>query len=254
MKPSTYILSIIWICLVISMIGFTSAEVNSLGTIKQSECIQIPQVCASCSYVNVSVQYPNKSIAISNKAMTPNGAGLWIYNFCNTSQLGRYDVSGMGDINGVDTGFSVLWFEVTTDGNENNLQRGVISIALILFFILLGIGFYFIHSKVDLEKWNSSLLRRYENKNYIKLVLGSIAYNVLKCPFIIYYLIGFPIIVALTDLAYAYSLGNLLDVFEALIVVYAVGVIIVGLIFFSYVQEWLVDLLEKVRDMEWGTE
>jgi len=246
-------LMIALMCMLV-LFSFANAEVSSLGTIKQGSCIEIPQVCASCSYVNLSIQYPNKSIAVSNQAMTPNGAGLWTYNFCNTSQLGRYDVSGQGDLNGVDTGFSVLWFEVTTDGNENNLQRGLISVALILFFILLGIGFYFIHSKVDLEKWNSSLLRRYENKNYIKLVLGSIAYNVLKCPFIIYYLIGFPIIVALTDLAYAYSLGNLLDVFEALIVVYAVGVIIVGLIFFSYVQEWLVDLLEKVRDMEWGTE
>jgi len=230
MKKHEYLL-LAFAILFVTMMSNVTADVSSLGTIKQSECIEIPQVCASCTYVNLSVQYPNKSIAVSNQPMVSQGAGLWTYNFCNTSQLGRYDVSGQGDLNGVDTGFSVLWFEVTTDGNENNLQRGVISIALILFFILLGVGFYFIHSKVDLEKWNSSL-----------------------CPFIIYYLIGFPIIVALTDLAYAYSLGNLLDVFEALIVVYAVGVIIVGLIFFSYVQEWLVDLLEKVRDMEWGTE
>jgi hypothetical protein len=171
----------------------------------------------------------------------------------NFSRLGEYGYGINCQDGGLGGALSGV-LQVTTDGNENNLQRGVISIALILFFILLGVGFYFIHSKVDLEKWNSSLLRRYENKNYIKLVLGSIAYNVCKCSFIIYYLIGFPIIVALTDLAYAYSLGNLLDIFEALIVVYAVGVIIVGLIFFSYVQEWLVDLLEKVKDMEWGTE
>ena len=97
--------------LCIILFSFSSAT-ETLGTIKQGECIEIPQVCASCSYVNLSVQYPNKSIAISNQAMTPNGAGLWTYNFCNTSQLGRYDVSGQGDISGTDTGFSVLWFEI----------------------------------------------------------------------------------------------------------------------------------------------
>jgi hypothetical protein len=138
MKPQQYILAVVWICLVVSMIGFTSAEVSSLGTIKQSECIEIPQVCASCTYVNLSVQYPNKSIAISNQAMIPNGAGLWTYNFCNTSQLGRYDVSGQGDLSGTDTGFSVLWFEVTMSGNAS--PDGFVVVLFIVAF--LAVLFY----------------------------------------------------------------------------------------------------------------
>jgi len=129
------------------LFSFASAT-ETLGTIKQNTCIEIPQVCASCSYVNLSVQYPNKSIAISNQAMTPNGAGLWTYNFCNTSQLGRYDVSGQGDLNGVDTGFSVLWFEVTTDGLSNQLSKLdnyyilFILIPLVLALILGGVALY----------------------------------------------------------------------------------------------------------------
>jgi hypothetical protein len=137
MKSHGYIMLTLWIAIMLVVfVPSASAEVNSIGTIKQSECIQIPQVCASCSYVNVSVQYPNKSIAISNQAMTPNGAGLWIYNFCNTSQLGRYDVSGMGDINGVDTGFSVLWFEVTPNGESITTGKALFYIGLISILII----------------------------------------------------------------------------------------------------------------------
>jgi hypothetical protein len=237
----------------ISAFDFTSTELLNLGTFKQNDCVTLYQTCASCSYVNLtSVKLPNGTIVGYNDAMTKDGSE-YSYDYCNTSLTGQYFYTIKGDKGGTEAS-EVILFEITLDGNANNLQRGLISISLIFFFILLGFGFYSIHSKVNLEKWNNSLLKRYENKNYVKLVLGSIVYNILKNPFIIYYLIGFPVIVGLTDLSYAYGLGNFLSLFEALIVIYSVGVFIVGLIFFSYVQEWLVDLLEKIRDMDWGTE
>jgi len=132
------------LCMIL-LVSFASAT-STLGTIKQGSCIEIPQVCASCTYVNLSVQYPNKSIAISNQAMTPNGAGLWTYNFCNTSQLGRYDVTGIGDLNGVDTGFSVLWFEVSVNGKEP--AEGIIIVVFSLIFIaIIAFGLvYFLKS------------------------------------------------------------------------------------------------------------
>jgi hypothetical protein len=140
MKSHEYILLTLWIAIMLVVfVPSVTADVSSLGTIKQGSCIEIPQVCASCTYVNYSVQYPNKSIAISNQAMTPNGAGLWTYNFCNTSQLGRYDVTGLGDLNGVDTGFSVLWFEVSTDGLSGKLGFTILILVLSLGVIVLGL-------------------------------------------------------------------------------------------------------------------
>jgi hypothetical protein len=122
----------IFICLMMGMFlfSFASAGTTSLGKISQGQCIQIPQVCASCTYVNLSVQYPNKSIAISNQAMIPNGAGLWTYEFCDTNQLGRYDVSGQGDINAIDTGFSVLVFQV--EGGNLTIFLVLVGASLIL--------------------------------------------------------------------------------------------------------------------------
>jgi hypothetical protein len=123
------------------LFSFASAT-TTLGTIKQSECIEIPQVCASCTYVNLSIQYPNKSIAVSNQPMVSQGAGLWTYNFCNTSQLGRYDVSGQGDLNGIDTGFSVLWFEVSPSGQGGNTNTIFFIFVILLIYGITFIGFF----------------------------------------------------------------------------------------------------------------
>jgi hypothetical protein len=141
---------ILILTLCIFLISLVTAT-TSLGTIKQTECIEIPQVCASCSYVNVSVQYPNKTIAVSNQEMASRGAGLWTYEFCNTSQLGRYDVSGMGDINGVDTGFSILSFDVTYLGKQLDSGKAIMYLGflslLVLIFILNFVAMAFLPKK-----------------------------------------------------------------------------------------------------------
>jgi hypothetical protein len=126
--------SLFFLLFIPSIPSILAEEVNYLGTIKENSCIEIPQVCASCSYINLSVQYPNKSIAVLNQPMTYQGAGLWTYTFCNTSDLGRYDISGIGDINGVDTSFDILYFDVTINGKPEP------SGFLIAFFILLLIA------------------------------------------------------------------------------------------------------------------
>jgi len=119
------------------LISLVSADVNSLGTYKTLDCVEVRQTCASCSYVNVSINHPDSSIAVSNKVMTNEGAGLWTYTFCNTSNLGRYDVTGQGDINGLDTGFSVLWFDITSTGGEGM----TFWIILIFVFAFLFLAF-----------------------------------------------------------------------------------------------------------------
>ena len=126
-----------------------SAEVNSIGSIKQNSCLQIPQVCASCSYVNISVFYPNKTIVISNEAMIDNGGGVWTYEFCNTTFSGRYDVNGMGDLEGTDTGFDVLWFEVTPSGSLMAEGSSLVFFGSLLIMIIVSIVFLLIAIKSE---------------------------------------------------------------------------------------------------------
>lgn len=92
--------------------------VQSLPPVKQYDCVILPQSCASCSYNNISsVSFPNSTLALGQVQMIKDG-NSYSYNFCNTSVLGRYIVSGFGDPGGsVET-----WaydFEVTTTGQKN---------------------------------------------------------------------------------------------------------------------------------------
>jgi len=96
--------------MLILMAGLVSSEVNDYSPVKQNECVTLKQVCASCSFVNVSLTYPNSTLALSNIPMVDSGGALWTYEFCNTTGLGRYDINGVGDLEGVNTGFDVFIF------------------------------------------------------------------------------------------------------------------------------------------------
>lgn len=120
--------------------AFVSAEdddtINSLDSVKQNECILIPQGCGSCSYINITVIHKNETM-IENQPMINNGAG-WTYSYCNTSDLGRYDIQGKGDMDGNDRSFKALYFEVTPSGNS-----GSSTIVFFIFVILLIYGITF---------------------------------------------------------------------------------------------------------------
>jgi len=130
----------------IFLISLASASLGSIGTFKQNECVIISQTCASCSYVNISsVSCNNDSNLISNVEMENFGNGEWRYEFCNTSALGRYDVKGMGDINGVDSSFAT-YFHITHSGGS--LEEGATGILImgIIFMLVVGslclLGFF----------------------------------------------------------------------------------------------------------------
>jgi hypothetical protein len=115
----------------------------------------------------------------------------------------------------------------------------------------MGMTYFLIH-KVDLEKWHNSILTKYQNRNYIKLVLSSITYNILKNSMVIYYLLGLPILLLITDIVYMFGVTSMITVMSVLFGIYLIGVIILSMYLFSNVQEWFIDLLEEVKDMDWG--
>jgi len=116
------------------LISFASASLDSLVTFKQNQCVNISQTCASCSYVNISsISNSNNSNLVSNVAMTYFGNGEWRYEFCNTSYLGRYDVRGVGDINGVDETFATYFYVKSSNDF-------VFLLILILAFVFFGLA------------------------------------------------------------------------------------------------------------------
>jgi len=121
----------------IFLISMVAAEDTTFGTYKQRDCIDLIQTCSSCSYVNIlSVNYPNSTTAITNKAMTKSGS-KYNYTFCQTDIIGTYVVSGEGDVDGTDTVFAYD-FEITPSGFAGTLGFYILVLLLSAGIIVLG--------------------------------------------------------------------------------------------------------------------
>lgn len=110
--------------------------VQTLGTFKAGDCIQLKQICSSCTNVTItSVSYPNSTIALGTVIMTPSG-NEYVYNFCNTSALGRYIVNGAGDPGGQTQVWAYDFFVTTTGNNAPYsipLFMGLAAFILLIF-------------------------------------------------------------------------------------------------------------------------
>jgi len=133
---------IITLVLGIFLLSLASASLENLGTFEQDDCITISQTCVSCSYVNISSISNNvNSTLTSNIPMVSFGNGEWRYDFCDNNETGRYDVRGIGDINGVDSSFA-MYYEITSNGKEK--PEGIIIVIFSIAF--LGLLFFAIFS------------------------------------------------------------------------------------------------------------
>lgn len=142
--------------------------------------------------------------------------------------------------------------EVNISGTSQETPSALINIILIIIFIGFILALFFINRKVDYEKWNKSIIKKYQNRNYIKLVFGSITYNIMKNVFVVYYLLGLPIFLLMTSLVYKFGIEEMVNIMKVFFGIYLIGVILISIYLFSNVQEWLVDLMEDVKNESWG--
>lgn len=127
--------------MLIGMTTFVLAEVNTFGSYQKGTDVVIRQTCASCTYVNVTVSYPNSTLAVSNVEMTNEGGGTWTYVFNKTRDQGRYDVTGSGDLDGSATSFEVLYFDI----NEYGIPASQFALYTVLYLILLFASYVFFY-------------------------------------------------------------------------------------------------------------
>lgn len=140
------IMKVSYLLVLVFLLSFVSASIQDMGSVKQNECINITQTCLSCSYNNLTVvQYPNKTYALQNNtAMNDLGGGVYQYQFCDTQEIGAYNVDGNGDLNGVSQGWGVFIFSVTASGNELTMPDSLILILILAIIIIAGIFFIII--------------------------------------------------------------------------------------------------------------
>lgn len=105
------------------------AELNKQYTILQG--------CKNSTYVNITVSNKN-DVVITNQPMTSNGSSNYVYSF-TPSQVGRYDVNGVCDVNGIAEPFATS-FEVTGSGLTSSI--GFYLLLILLSFGVITLGFY----------------------------------------------------------------------------------------------------------------
>lgn len=141
-----------------SAFDFGASATSVLGTTKQDGCITLYQSCPSCTYVNLTaIQYPNKTIILNEIGMSKSGTE-YTYEFCNTSNLGGYFYTTIGDKNGV-VSTETISFEVTYGGDSVSSSQA--TLYAVLLFVLI---FVFIVTILGINQLPSSNTKDEEGK------------------------------------------------------------------------------------------
>jgi hypothetical protein len=120
------------------LLTFVSAEVDTFGTFERGQDVRLKQVCENCTYVNITeVIYPNTSVAVEDKAMTGAGA-MYYYTFNLTDDVGEYQVTTCGDLDGLYTCDSYRFF-ITKLGEAEGGDIFQVFIYVLFIVAVLGI-------------------------------------------------------------------------------------------------------------------
>jgi len=118
---------------------FPLVSSDNLGTFKQYDNVTV-RANLEASFVNVTVYYPNSSVAVENQSMQNVFGNIWNYNFSNTNTLGVYGFDYC-DENG--NNCSANTFELTGTGFPFTVATSIIYVGLLFllaFFFTITIG------------------------------------------------------------------------------------------------------------------
>jgi len=231
------------------LLSFTSAA--GLGTFQVNESMELYQSCPTCSYVNVTTVSTPTTTDYTQTAMVKTGSNF-VLDY--TPQVnGDYYYIVEGDKDGT-AQTEQIEFQVTETGEGYNPFSLGGSIMLLLAFIGLLVFFDKKSKDSDPEKMKDKMMAKYQDKNYIKLVLSTLGYSLMTEKFVLYYLIGLPAMIILANLSFILNISAVVTLMKVLLGIYMWAAILVGLVFFGKLQEIIMDMIHKVRDMDWGIE
>ncbi len=158
---------------VLFLILIVVTNVSALDVLKPAsfnESYTIIQVCASCTFINITVS-TSGGIIESNKEMVNNGSGNWIYVITPTVSS-RHDVTGVGDKDGIDSAFATF-FEVTPSGKVASTGDAILYslFTLISFFWICLLSFFIFAIPSSNEKDDSGFENKPIKIKYFRVLL-----------------------------------------------------------------------------------
>ncbi len=140
----------ILITIIFGMFLLTLAPVMALddqGTGEQNQNFTIIQACNDATFITIdTIQLPDRSILTVDENMTFVAGGTFQLVFENTSQLGRYDVTGISD--GCENTFA-LFFTITPSGQGFDTSQSIMVFGLIIILIFLVGAFLYFGNRID---------------------------------------------------------------------------------------------------------
>lgn len=130
--------------LLVAILPFVCADtlyLSELGLpIPQGECFNIPLSCDNCTYMNITIAYPNGTIAVTNQAMDSISPYSYNYTFCDTNTLGNYMLITNYDDDGVYLSSETNFLQVTPNGESATEGKAVFYIGLLLVLVIFLVG------------------------------------------------------------------------------------------------------------------
>lgn len=157
------------------------SSIEELPTVTQSVCIDLPQSDVAVLTQNITfIKQPNGNNQLINSPMTQFAQSGWNYTYCNTSQIGQYQVNGCSEVD--------CWnyfFYVTPNGDTMSTAKSVtyslmLAIVILLFF---GFAYGFTVTPFDNNRNQDQEVISINYKKYFKVFCFAMAYSCLSAIF-----------------------------------------------------------------------
>lgn len=201
---------------------------------------------------------PNDGDHVIETNMTKHSNGIdWEYNASegNFSELGQFagymycETNTTEDLRG---GYFEFSMEVTPTGEPTNGLQLVSRIFLILFFMFCIFLIQWNQKRIDYDKWYNSIAEKYKTKNTFRWVLSAVGYNIFKNSYIFSYLVGLLGLLVLTELTIFFNITSVITILKIVLGLYTWGALAVVIVFFSQVQEWIMEWKDDIESLKWG--
>ena len=177
MKTKLFLILLLGVLLIGNVYALDNLE--DAGT--QGRNFTLIQTCSDATYITLStIQYPAKTVSVINANMTSlgSGSGAFGYNFTDTTELGRYDVTGISD--GCENTFAT-YFEISYSGEELNISKAILNLGFLVLVIILFISVVVLtgHLPNGNDEDGFGKLMSINNLKYLNYCLYLVAYGLL---------------------------------------------------------------------------
>ncbi len=160
----------IFVILLLLIVVTNASALDVLKPATFNESYTIIQVCASCTFINITVS-TSGGIVESNVAMVNNGSGNW-FHVITPVVSSRHDVTGVGDKEGIDSVFAT-YFDVTPSGKVASTGDAILYslFTTISFLWICLLSFFIITIPSSNEKDDSGFEGKVIKIKYFRVLL-----------------------------------------------------------------------------------